>query len=183
MLGFKAFNNEAEYEALLAELRAVLDLRAQKIEVYSNSRLVFNQVKDSFEAKDPWMIDYLQLVKQTTSLFQKVRLIQIAWGHNRHADSLATLVSSLTEEVPHLIKLKVVKEPSIDVKVNVSTVMVSEPYWIDPIIDFLANDHVLNNEKEAERVPRIAARYWLSEDCKLYQRFFCGTLPSVFASQ
>lgn len=27
-LGFKAFNNEAEYEALLAELRAVLDLRA-----------------------------------------------------------------------------------------------------------------------------------------------------------
>ena len=64
-LGFKTSNNEAEYEALLAGLRAVLNLGAQEVEVYSNSRLVVNQVQGSFEAKDPQMIDYLWLVKQT----------------------------------------------------------------------------------------------------------------------
>ena len=52
-LGFKAFNNEAEYEALLAGLRAVLDLRAWEVKVYLDSRLVVNQVEGSFEAKDP----------------------------------------------------------------------------------------------------------------------------------
>lgn len=41
-LGFKAFNNEAEYEALLARLRVVSDLGAKEVEVYSDSQLVVN---------------------------------------------------------------------------------------------------------------------------------------------
>ena len=41
-LGFKASNNEAEYEALLAGLRAILNLGVQGVEVCSNSRLVVN---------------------------------------------------------------------------------------------------------------------------------------------
>ena len=41
-LGFKASNNEAKYEALLARLRAVLNLGAREVEVYSDSRLVVN---------------------------------------------------------------------------------------------------------------------------------------------
>ena len=39
-LGFKASNNESEYEAFLAELRTVLGLGAWNVEVYSDSRLV-----------------------------------------------------------------------------------------------------------------------------------------------
>ena len=35
-------NNEAEYETLLAGLRAVLDLGAQEVEVYLDSQLVVN---------------------------------------------------------------------------------------------------------------------------------------------
>ena len=41
-LGFKAFNNEAEYEALIAGLKTALDLGARNVEVYSNSRLFVN---------------------------------------------------------------------------------------------------------------------------------------------
>ena len=39
-LGFRASNNEAEYEALLARLRAILDMGAREVEIYSDSRLV-----------------------------------------------------------------------------------------------------------------------------------------------
>ncbi|XP_075665088.1 uncharacterized protein LOC142634694 [Castanea sativa] len=80
-LGFRASNNKAQYEALLAGLRVVLDLGARKVEVYSDSRLVVNQV---------------------------------AKGQYRYADSLATLASSLIEEVPRLIKVELVAEPSIN---------------------------------------------------------------------
>ena len=45
---------------------------------------------------------------------------------------------------------------------------------MDPIIDFLAEDRVLANEKEAEKVHRAAAWYWLSVDRRLYRRCFEG---------
>ena len=97
-LGFKASNNEAEYEALFAGLRVVSDIGANEVEIYSDSRLVVNQVQGSFKAVDPWMMEYLQLVKQTVGHFQKVRVIQVARGQNRHANSLAILVSSHRKE-------------------------------------------------------------------------------------
>ena len=51
-LGFRASNNEAEYEALLIGLRTVLGMNARDVELYSNSRVVVSQVQGSFEAKE-----------------------------------------------------------------------------------------------------------------------------------
>ena len=45
---------------------------------------------------------------------------------------------------------------------------------MDLIIEFLAEDRVSNDEKEVERVHRIAAMHWLSEDRRLYWRSFGG---------
>ena len=62
-LGFNASNNEAEYETLLARLRAVSRLEARDVEIYSDSRLIVNQMQGSFEARDPRMKAYLELAK------------------------------------------------------------------------------------------------------------------------
>ena len=74
-LSFKASNNEAKYEALLAELRVVSNLGAKEVEIYSDSHLVVNQVQGSFEAKDPRMMEYLWLVKQTMDRFLNIRVV------------------------------------------------------------------------------------------------------------
>ncbi|XP_075655042.1 uncharacterized protein LOC142625237 [Castanea sativa] len=63
-LGFRASNNEVEYEALLAGLRVVMDLGAKEVEVYSDSLFMVSQVQGNFEAKDPWMIEYLRLASR-----------------------------------------------------------------------------------------------------------------------
>ncbi|XP_075675143.1 uncharacterized protein LOC142644405 [Castanea sativa] len=174
-LGFRAFDNEAEYEALLAGLRVVSDLGAKEVEVYLDSWLVVNQVKGSFEAKDLQMIEYLWLVKQTMGHFSSVRVEQVARGQNRHADSLATLAALVANEVPRLIKVELVAEPpSINAKTGVSQISIAWQCWMDPIVDFLVEDRVPEDEKEAARVRRTAARYWLSADRKLYQRSFEG---------
>ena len=62
-LGFRASNNEVEYEALLVRLRIVLGMNARDVEIYSDSRLVVSQVQGSFEARDSQMKEYLQVVK------------------------------------------------------------------------------------------------------------------------
>ena len=84
------------------------------------------------------------------------------------------LASSSTEEIPRLIKVELVVEPSISAEVGVSLVAMVEPCWMDPIINFLAEDHVPDDEKEAEKVHRTSTQYWLSADRKLYRRSFGG---------
>ena len=80
----------------------------------------------------------------------------------------------MIEEVPRIIKVELIVEPSINAAIGVSVVITLEPCWTDPIIDFLAEDRVLNDEKKASRVRRVAAWYWLSANHKLYQRSFGG---------
>ena len=99
-LGFKASNNEAKYEALIFELKTFLDLGARDVEVYSDLRLVVNQVQGSFEARDSWMKEYLKVAKQIMAKFSTTSVTWVARGRNRHADSLATLASAMTEDIP-----------------------------------------------------------------------------------
>ena len=45
------------------------------------------------------MMEYLQVVRQVMNQFLKVKVIQVVKGQNQHVDSLATLASSLTEDL------------------------------------------------------------------------------------
>lgn len=58
-------------------------------------------------------------------------------------------MSSLTEEVPGLIKGELVAKLSINARVGVLVVAMAKPCWMDPIIDFLAEDRVSVDEKES----------------------------------
>ena len=180
-LGFRASDNEAEYETLLAGLKTVFGMGARDVKAYSNSRLVVNQVQGSFEARDSWMKEYIQVVKQVMGKFCMAKVVQVAWGQNIHADSLATLASAMTEDVPRIIKVELITEPSINTVIDIGIVGISviavstaEPCWMDLIVDFLAEDRIPDDEKEASKVRRIASRYWLSANRKLYQRSFGG---------
>ncbi|CAL2276705.1 unnamed protein product [Prunus armeniaca] len=52
---FRTFNNEAEYEALLAGLRLAKSMSAKQISIHSDSQLRVNQIKADFAAKDASM--------------------------------------------------------------------------------------------------------------------------------
>ena len=79
-LGFRAFNNKAEYEALLVGMRIVLDMGVRDVEFYSDSRLIVIQVQGRFEARDSRMKQYLQVVKQVMNKFHTASVAQIPWG-------------------------------------------------------------------------------------------------------
>ena len=79
--------------------------------------------------------------------FGMTKVAQVGRTQNRHVDSLATLATSMTKEVPRLIKMELTVEPSISVADNVNIVgvdiamiSVTGPCWMDSIIDFLAED-------------------------------------------
>ena len=103
------------------------------------------------------MVEYLRLVNQMMGKSHKAKVVQISQGQNRHADFLATLASSKDNEIPQVIMVEVLHEPTIDPQVGVSMVLSLGPSWMDPIIEFLAKDHLLSESKEANRVHKIAA--------------------------
>ena len=93
-LGFSTMNNEAEYEALLMGMAMVQKMGEKAVEAFSNSRLVVDQVKGKFGAKDEIMRGYLSQVRHLQSSFESFNLLHISRSGNTHADSLATLATS-----------------------------------------------------------------------------------------
>ena len=112
--------------------------------------------------------------------FSMTSMTQVSRGKNRHADSLATLASAMTEGIPRQIKVELIGEPSISAtvegvtKVNVVVITTAGSCWMDPIIEFLNEDTIPDDEGEANKIHRVASRYWLSADRKLYRRSFGG---------
>ena len=93
-LGFSATNNEAEYEALLEGMSIVQRMEGKSATMFSDLRLVVDQVKGKLEAKDERMQWYLTQIKHLQKKFESFDLQHIPRGGNTHADSLATLATS-----------------------------------------------------------------------------------------
>ena len=62
----------------------------------------------------------------------------------------------MTKDVPRLIKVELIAKLSINtaigVCVGVVVISMTEPCWMNSIIDFLVKDRVPDNEKKANRV-------------------------------
>ena len=61
-LGFSATNNEAEYEALLEGMSMVHKMGEKLVTIFSDLRLVIDQVRNELEARDERMRGYLTRV-------------------------------------------------------------------------------------------------------------------------
>ncbi|XP_065626490.1 uncharacterized protein LOC136066309 [Quercus suber] len=174
-LGFPATNNEAEYEALLQGMTMVQKMGGKSVEMFLDSRLVVGQEKGEMEARDPRMQEYLRQVKRLQSNFDPFSLSHIPRGGNSHADSLAMLVTSSADGLPRTILVEHLERVSEATKEAIPILKVGVgPSWIDPIVRFLKDDILPQDKSEAEKVRRKVPQFWLSEDHKLYRRFYSG---------
>ncbi|GAV69146.1 RVT_3 domain-containing protein [Cephalotus follicularis] len=84
--GFKATNNEAEWEALITGLTIAKHLEVEKIEASSDSQLVVGLVSGEYEAREEFMAKYLAHVQSLKSTFQVLRVLKIPREENARAD-------------------------------------------------------------------------------------------------
>ena len=111
-LGFSATNNEAEYEALLEGMSMVQKMGEKAVKMFSDSRLVVNQVKGELEARDERMQGYLSQVRHLQSRFESFSLLHVPRSGNTHANSLTTLVTSSTQSLPRVIFIEDLYKPT-----------------------------------------------------------------------
>jgi len=91
---FKANNNQAEYEALLAGMLLAKEMGAESLMAKSDYLLVMGQVTGEYQAEDPQMIAYLQYVQILKETFVVFELVYVPREQNAQADLLAKLASS-----------------------------------------------------------------------------------------
>ncbi|GAV58098.1 RVT_3 domain-containing protein [Cephalotus follicularis] len=75
--GFKATNNEAECEALIAGLTIAKHLEVQKIEASSDSQLVVGLASGEYESREDPVVKYLLHFQSLKSAFKVLRVLKV----------------------------------------------------------------------------------------------------------
>ncbi|KAK0582161.1 hypothetical protein LWI29_022202 [Acer saccharum] len=166
---FKATNNQAEYEALIAGLKVCTVLGADEVEIFSDSQVVVNQVLDEYQARDESMITYLELAKELLERFKEYRIVHVPREENEKVDALAKLASATINIWPKTISMIRLRQPSIFKSKEVGAVFSERDSWITPIKEYLVNDVLPSDPLEAKRLKYRATRYSVLNG-ELYKR-------------
>ncbi|XP_022157626.1 uncharacterized protein LOC111024288 [Momordica charantia] len=166
---FRTSNNEAEYEALLAVLRMTRGLGASHLQIFSDSQLIVNQIKEEYKTKDSRMEKYLGKVRSHLTHFQAYEISKIPRSQNSNVDVLAKLASAYKTNLARSVLVKILDNPSI-LELDMMEVDSKPLSWMDPIRNFLEGNIPIN-PKEAKKMRRKTARYLLRDET-MYQRGF-----------
>jgi ribonuclease HI len=111
-LKFSASNNEAEYEALMIDLKTARKLSASHLQVFCDSQLVANQISGEYQAKDERMSAYLTIAWSLLAEFDSIHVAQIGREHNSYADILAKLATALESDIQRTGCIETLDRPS-----------------------------------------------------------------------
>ena len=152
-MSFSTTNNEVEYEALLIGIMMVQKIGGKTVKVFSDSKLVVGQVRGDLEARDPRMQEYLGQVRSIETRFELFELSHIPRGGNTHADFLATLTTSIAQDLPRVILVEDLCTPT---SLHQDMLRIHQinlgPNWMDPISLYLERDILSEERYEAEKV-------------------------------
>ncbi|XP_019154265.1 PREDICTED: uncharacterized protein LOC109150734 [Ipomoea nil] len=171
---FKLSNNEAEYEALLNGLRLAAGLRAKKVRIRCDSKLVVSQVSGEYEANEGSMQKYRDAMLRTLREFEGYEIHQVPREQNTDADMLSKLSTRVPNHIWKIARLEHLETSTIDIS-WVFPVQTREPCWIDHIKRYKADGPLPQDEADAKVTKLQAPSYVVSGD-NLYKRSYNGTL-------
>ena len=112
-------------------------------------------------------------------MFVLVQVRNIPRAENSRADALAKLATASQEDLSRLTPIEYLAEPSIDLYGEEVAPIGSEPSWMDPIWDYLIDEHLPDDPKEAAKTRTRSARF-INHKGSLYKRgFFTPILKCI----
>ncbi|GJY38132.1 reverse transcriptase domain-containing protein [Tanacetum coccineum] len=166
---FEASNNEAEYEALVAGLHIAEQMGVENLEAKVDSRLVANQINESYVAKEQSMIQNLEKAKTLISGFKKFSIEQVSGSKNKKADALSKIASTSFTHLTKQVLVEVLKEKSIKER-EILAVVEEEGYcWMTCLLEYLT-DSTLPAETKKARAIKIKSRQCALINGVLYRK-------------
>lgn len=175
---FKATNNEAEYEALIAGLRIVKFMQVQCINVFSDYQIVVQQVRGTYEARDVNLKKYLTVVRSLVKALGQVTIRQIPRGDNKRADALSKLASSPYSYLITKVLVEVLPCRSTEVK-QVQSIEESETTWMTSIWKYFSQGIVPEDKNEARKLRLKIPKYVIQNGIRFKRAYLQPLLRCV----
>ena len=180
-LGFHTFNNEIEYEAIMAEVNLAKSVSLEKLIIRSNSQLVAGQVNGEYKTQDQRMVKYVNLVKQRLGIFAAWKLKHTSWDSNEKVDALAVVSSSIL--IREIVFLPIYYQLTSSIMIDqVSKIDEESSSWLTPIMRYLSSGEFPDNRIEAHKIQVQAARFFLVNG-QLYKRSVDGPYLKCLTTQ
>ncbi|XP_042460586.1 uncharacterized protein LOC122044113 [Zingiber officinale] len=132
-LDYRATNNEAEYEALIAGLQVARHVGATKVLLHSDSQLAAQQLNGMFEINSARLRLYAEAFERLKGSFQEVVIQKIPRSENQVADELAKLASVVIS----IVASGPIEQVSLVAHVDRTGGILLPEDWRTPIIEFL----------------------------------------------
>nr|XP_009388173.1 PREDICTED: uncharacterized protein LOC103974991 [Musa acuminata subsp. malaccensis] len=170
-LGFRATNNEAENEVLLAGLRLSREMQVDAIHILTDSQLVAEQLDGRYEAREPTMVKYLAKVRSLASDFSRFMISRVPRSQNERVDELAKMASKSDSGA----QTEVERLPFRAVSISAVSSADSRSTWVQEMLLFKCDGTLPADQTAARRIRRTQA--WYSKvNGQLYKRSFSHPL-------
>ncbi|XP_075092286.1 uncharacterized protein LOC142172540 [Nicotiana tabacum] len=155
-----------------------------QLQVFCDSKLVINQLLDSYEVKKSELVLYHKYAQRLISWLGEVTIQHMLKKENKRANELATLASTLFlldhTQVAVCQRLVVLppneyEEEEIKVEHLAFILEVEIKDWRQPLIDYLCYGILPENPRRKTEIRRRASRFLYHKDT-LYRRSFDGVL-------
>lgn len=124
------------------------------------------------------MMSHLREVGMLKCRFKRLEISHISRGNNCHADSLATLTSSVEYPFPRMVTVELLPFSNLTTFDNNLVLSIhSSVSWMDPIIAYLQNGILPEDKKKSEQIRCRSPQYWVFKEEKLYKRSYSGHYP------
>ena len=125
------------------------------------------------------MILYLKKVRELLRNFVLVQVRHIPQVENSRADALEKLATASQEDLNKQTPVENLAEPSIDLYDEEVSPITSDPSWMNPIWDYLIDELLLDDPKEASKLRTRSTRFTIHKG-SLYKRgFFTPILKCI----
>ncbi|GJT09977.1 reverse transcriptase domain-containing protein [Tanacetum coccineum] len=148
----------AEWEGLELSTR----LEVHHLQAFTDSLLVTNHVKGTYEAREESMKRYIAKVQSLQERFKSFSITQIPHSKNKRANALSKLASSSFVHLTKKVLVEIIPCRSIDMK-TVNTVEEPETTWMDPIINYLRDGRLLEDPVATRKIRVKAPQYLLKK--------------------
>ncbi|RDX96069.1 Tf2-9, partial [Mucuna pruriens] len=163
---FKASNNQAEYEALLAGMKLAQELGVRKLTVKTRYRTSQRRIS----SKRPQLAKYRDQAASTASSFDKFTLLHVPKDQNERADLLAKLASTQRRGQQKTVIHEKLSMPAIE-RPEILSIGNKAATWMTPILDYLQKEAVPEDPKEVLKTTKEATKYTILGQ-QLYRRGF-----------